>query len=94
MPDMRTGVSSLDTPVQEDGAPGKGSLSTPLSILGGGIYGVAETRDAGDWFPWLASAGAAERSEISIDEGGLSLWWSRLDDGLSVPRLFGLPEWP
>ena len=47
-----------------------------------------------NWFPWLASAGAADRSDISIDEGGLSLWWGRLDDGLSVPRLFGLPEWP
>ena len=47
-----------------------------------------------DWFPWLESAAAADREEISIDEGGLSLWWDRLDDGLSVPRLFGLPEWP
>lgn len=47
-----------------------------------------------DWFPWLATADAADRGEIRIDEGGLSLWWDRLDDGLSVPRLFGLPEWP
>ena len=47
-----------------------------------------------DWFPWLASAGTEDCAEISIDEDGLSLWWTRLDDGLSVPRLFGLPEWP
>ncbi len=47
-----------------------------------------------EWFPWLAGADAGDRSEVSIDEGGLSLWWDRLDDGLSVPRLFGLPEWP
>ncbi len=46
-----------------------------------------------DWFPWLAAADRADRSQVSIDEGGLALWWDRLDDGLSVPRLFGLPEW-
>ena len=46
------------------------------------------------WFPWLAAADTDERDDVSIDEGGLSLWWARLEDGLSVPRLFGLPEWP
>lgn len=46
------------------------------------------------WFPWLEAAAAGDREVISIDEGGLSLWWDRLGDGLSVPRLLGLPEWP
>jgi hypothetical protein len=46
------------------------------------------------WFPWLAAADTDDRDDVTIDEGGLSLWWERLEDGLSVPRLFGLPEWP
>ena len=64
------------------------------SILRVSIADGRELHVPVDWFPRLASADAADRSELSVDEAGLSLWWGRLDDGLSVTWLFGLPEWP
>jgi hypothetical protein len=44
------------------------------------------------WWDWLAGATAAQRSDLEIIEGGQGLWWDQLDDGLSVPGLFGLPH--
>jgi len=44
------------------------------------------------WFEWLANASEAQRRDFSIVGGGAGIWWDTLDDGLSVPRLFGLPE--
>ena len=44
------------------------------------------------WWDWLAGATDAQRSDLEIIEGGQGLWWDQLDDGLSVPGLFGLPH--
>ena len=44
------------------------------------------------WWDWLAAATRAQRSDLEIIEGGQGLWWDQLDDGLSVPGLFGLPH--
>jgi hypothetical protein len=46
------------------------------------------------WFDWLAGATDDQRRDIRIIEGGVGIWWEQLDDGVSVPWLFGLPEWP
>jgi hypothetical protein len=46
------------------------------------------------WFDWLAGATDAQRHDVRIIEGGVGIWWEQLDDGVSVPWLFGLPEWP
>ena len=46
------------------------------------------------WFPWLEDAAPDLQDDFELSEGGLSIWWSRLEDGLSVPRLLGLPEYP
>ena len=44
------------------------------------------------WFDWLSRASDAERLDFQIIGGGAGIWWERLDDGISVPWLFGLPE--
>ena len=44
------------------------------------------------WWDWLAGATDAQRSDLAIIEGGQGIWWDQLDDGLSVPGLFGLPH--
>jgi hypothetical protein len=46
------------------------------------------------WFDWLALATEDERRDLRIVEGGAGIWWDHLDEGLSVPGLFGLPEYP
>jgi hypothetical protein len=47
-----------------------------------------------EWFDWLALASDTQRRDVSIVEGGAGLWWNALDEGLSVPWFFGLPENP
>jgi hypothetical protein len=47
-----------------------------------------------DWFAWLANATEDQRHEFRIVEGGAGIWWEQLEDGVSVPWLFGLPEYP
>jgi len=44
------------------------------------------------WFDWLAKAPHAKRSDLTIIEGGLGIWWEQLNDGVSVPGLLGLPH--
>ena len=44
------------------------------------------------WFDWLARATDDQRHDIRIIEGGAGIWWEQLEDGVSVPWLFGLPE--
>jgi hypothetical protein len=44
------------------------------------------------WFEWLARASEAERQDFTIIGGGEGIWWETLDDGISVPWLFGVPE--
>jgi len=46
------------------------------------------------WFEWLARATDDQRHDIRIIEGGAGIWWEQLEDGVSVPWLFGLPESP
>jgi len=46
------------------------------------------------WFPWLEAAAPDLQDDCQLCEDGLSIWWDRLEDGLSVPRLLGLPEYP
>jgi hypothetical protein len=47
-----------------------------------------------DWFDWLAAAKPEQRANVEIIEGGAGIWWEQLDDGVSVPGLLGLPEYP
>lgn len=46
------------------------------------------------WFGWLAGASPAQQADLAILEGGAGIWWDQLDEGISVPGLFGLPEHP
>jgi len=46
------------------------------------------------WFDWLANATEDQRHDFRIVEGGAGIWWEQLEDGVSVPGLFGLPEYP
>jgi hypothetical protein len=45
-----------------------------------------------DWFDWLDGATDAERADVNVIEDGLGIWWESIDEGLSVPWLFGLPH--
>jgi hypothetical protein len=45
-----------------------------------------------DWFPWLAAASDDDRQDFRLIEDGRGIWWDRIDEGLSVPGLLGLPE--
>jgi len=45
-----------------------------------------------DWFDWLANATAQQRAGLRIIGGGAGIWWDDMEDGVSVPGLFGLPE--
>jgi hypothetical protein len=47
-----------------------------------------------EWFEWLVIASDEQRRDVSIVEGGAGLWWNALDEGMSVPWFFGLPEHP
>jgi hypothetical protein len=42
------------------------------------------------WFAWLADASDEDRAEHRIIEDGQGIWWDKLDEGVSVPGLFGL----
>jgi hypothetical protein len=44
------------------------------------------------WFDWLANAADHDRRDFRLLGGGAGIWWDRLDEGISVPWLFGLPE--
>jgi hypothetical protein len=44
------------------------------------------------WFDWLARADEPELADFEIIEGGQGIWWNTIDEGLSVPGLFGLPH--
>jgi hypothetical protein len=44
------------------------------------------------WFTWLAEASDDERGDHRIIEGGQGIWWEKLDEGVSVPGLLGLPH--
>jgi len=42
------------------------------------------------WFDWLASADDSGLADFEIIEDGQGIWWNTIDEGLSVPGLFGL----
>lgn len=42
-------------------------------------------------FDFLERATEAERADFRIIGKGIGIWWERLEDGVSVPQLFGLP---
>lgn len=44
------------------------------------------------WFALLRSAQPADQADVEVIEYGLGLWWERLDERISVPRLLGLPH--
>jgi hypothetical protein len=46
-----------------------------------------------DWFGWLVTADEAQRSDFDIIEGGQGIWWNSIDEGVSVPGLFGLSHY-
>lgn len=46
------------------------------------------------WFAFLANASPEERQQFHLDEYGAAIEWNGLEDGISVPSLFGLPEDP
>lgn len=46
------------------------------------------------WFGWLERAAERQRQDFRVIGGGAGIWWEQLDDGISVPGLFGLPEYP
>ena len=47
-----------------------------------------------DWFDFLAKATDDQRQHFQLDEYGVAIYWDELEDSISVPSLFGLPESP
>jgi hypothetical protein len=47
-----------------------------------------------DWFDFLMKATDEQRQRFRLDEHGAAISWDELEDGISVPSLFGLPEHP
>ena len=46
------------------------------------------------WFEFLERATDAQRADFHVIGGGAGIWWDQLEDGISVPQLFGLPPDP
>jgi hypothetical protein len=44
------------------------------------------------WFDWLVGAKDSDLTNFEIIEDGEGIWWNTIDEGLSVPGLFGLPH--
>jgi hypothetical protein len=44
------------------------------------------------WFDWLKAASDTDLADFEIIEDGQGIWWNTIDEGLSVPGLFGLPH--
>jgi hypothetical protein len=42
-------------------------------------------------FEFLESASDAERADLRLIGNGRGIWWEQLEEGVSVPQLFGLP---
>jgi Protein of unknown function (DUF2442) len=43
------------------------------------------------WFGWLDDATPEQKQDVRLIEGGRGIWWESVDEGVSVPWLFGLP---
>ena len=46
------------------------------------------------WFDFLADATDVQRRDFHVVGNGEGIWWEAVDEGVSVPGLFGLPEYP
>ena len=46
------------------------------------------------WFDFLADATDEQRRDLHVVGDGEGIWWEAVDEGVSVPWLFGLPEYP
>jgi hypothetical protein len=46
------------------------------------------------WFGFLGNASVEQRLDVRLIEDGEGIWWEAVDEGVSVPSLFGLPEYP
>lgn len=44
-----------------------------------------------DRFEFLDGATEAERADLRLIGNGRGIWWERLEEGVSVAQLFGLP---
>ena len=42
----------------------------------------------------MARATDDQRQDFKVVEDGAGIWWEPLEDGISVPSLLGLPEYP
>ena len=47
-----------------------------------------------EWFDFLHTATDAQRQDFRMDADGEGIHWDQLEDSISVPSLFGLPEEP
>lgn len=46
------------------------------------------------WFEFLHRATEEQRADFHVIGGGAGIWWDQLEDGISVPQLFGLTPDP
>jgi hypothetical protein len=46
------------------------------------------------WYEFLNRASEDQRDDFHFIGGGAGIWWDQLEDGISVPQLFGLPPDP
>lgn len=44
-----------------------------------------------DRFEFLERASEADRADLRLIGNGRGVWWEQLEEGVSVPQLFGLP---
>lgn len=45
-----------------------------------------------EWFPWLRDATPEQRSRYEFYGHGYAIHWPEIDEDISVPGLFGLPD--
>jgi len=45
-----------------------------------------------DWFPRLREASDADRNNFELYGDGYAIHWPTLDEDISIPGLFGLPD--
>jgi Protein of unknown function (DUF2442) len=72
--------------------------ATAAGIRGPRLYVmVADGREISvpvPWFDFLERASGPQRADLRLIAGGAGIWWEQLEDGVSVPQLFGLPPDP
>jgi hypothetical protein len=70
--------------------------ATAVAILGDRlVVNLADGRELRvplEWFGWLDDATPEQKQDVRLIEGGRGIWWESVDEGVSVPWLFGLPH--